>query len=86
MLRVNYQWVDAGPALSHPVLPGTKLSSFWFPLAASRWWGLGAGGPVGCSPLMDYPPAPGVTAASSATKSSFAKFIFLLGRSFCAGL
>lgn len=33
------------------------------------------GGPLGCSPLLDYPPSSRMTAASSATDSSFAKFI-----------
>ena len=77
LLRVNYKRVDAVLTVSHVglVLPGAKLTSFWFPLGASRWWGLWAGGPVGSSPLLDYPPSSGMTAASSATESSFAKFI-----------
>lgn len=43
LLRVNCKRVDAVPTASHidPVLPGAKLTSFWFPLGAGRWGALG---------------------------------------------
>lgn len=70
------QVMGAVPTVSHidPLLPGAKPTSFWSPLGAGRWWGR-AGGPFGYSPLLDYPPSSGMTAASSATQSSFAKLI-----------
>lgn len=42
LLRVTYKRVDAVPAVFNvdPVLRGAKLTSFWFPFGACRWWGL----------------------------------------------
>lgn len=45
LLRANYKRMDAVPTVSHvdPGPPGAKLTSSWFPLGASGWWGLSGG-------------------------------------------
>lgn len=53
-----------------PSSPQGRTNSFL--ISARRWWEMG--GPVGWSPVLDYPPSSRVTAASSATKSFFSKF------------